>query len=296
LAALGVDLGDKLRGAGGKNPTGFFEDQDILALNKRLKRTLGIRGHSVCLLDDAVWESPPVRALQREAVAIIGDRFGAVPLWGYKYGRTLRLLPFWMAVLAALDMDVRYVMALRNPLSVARSRVRINPLRGRQTWSDLEWLVNVVPYFHRVRGHPLSVVDFDRLMAAPADQLARVARDLSLPLGDQEHAGIQAYAEDFVRPDMPRSRFSRTDLAADARVNRWVIEGYSLLDRVAGDELSPEDPQFWTQWMGLRDALFDLGPLLAEFDAMRTCLVRARWNPATPVAEVRQLWRDLKSR
>ena len=47
LAALGVDLGDRLRRPGGKNPTGFFEDNDVLAISKRLKRALGIRGHSV---------------------------------------------------------------------------------------------------------------------------------------------------------------------------------------------------------------------------------------------------------
>ena len=122
IQAIGVDLGDHLRPGGGKNPTGFFEDQDLLSLNKRLKRALRIRGDSVRLIEEAEWQADAVRLLHDEAVATIRRRFGGVSLWGYKYGRTLRLLPFWRAVYEALDLDVRYVVALRNPLSVARSR------------------------------------------------------------------------------------------------------------------------------------------------------------------------------
>src|ERR1700740_1780941 len=51
LGALGVELGDKLRGAALlKNPTGFYEDTDLLRINKRLKALLGVRGESVRVL------------------------------------------------------------------------------------------------------------------------------------------------------------------------------------------------------------------------------------------------------
>lgn len=296
LDALGIDLGDKLRAAGGKNPTGFFEDEDILAISKRLKRALGIRGHSLRLLDDAVWERPAVKRIQRDSIRIIGDRFGKSPLWGYKYGRTLRTLPFWDGIFDALDMDVRYVMPLRNPLSVARSRSRLNPQRGRQVWSDMEWLVNVVPYFHRVRGRPMSIVDFDRLMADPRAQLERIARDLSLPLDATVQGGIDTYANDFVQPDRPRGRFTRDDLITDPAVNRWAAEGYGLLDRVAADEIAIDDPQFWSEWQPIQDAVHDLGPLLGEFDHMNKRLAYAQWNPTSPVPVVRQIWRDLRNR
>ena len=296
LQALNIDLGDNLRPPGGKNPTGFFEDQDILALAQRLKRVLGIRGHNVCLLDDRVWQRPQVRALEQQAARVIGERFGDAPLWGFKYGRTLRTLPFWHQVLTELDQDVRYVVALRNPLSVARSRIRLNPQRGRQVWSDLEWLVNVVPYFHLCRGQPVSVVDFDRLMADPRQQLERIGRDLSLSMGKETRAGIETYARDFVQPGMPRSRFSRADLEAHPQVNHWVAEGYGLLDRVANDEMSIDDPEFWSRWASLQTAVEHLRPLLDEFDHMRGRLARAQWNPVSPAPAIRQVWRDLRNR
>jgi len=296
LAALGVDLGDKLRQPGGKNPTGFFEDNDVLAISKRLKRALGIRGHSVRLLDDAEFDTPRMAAIQAQAIATLGKRFAGSPLWGYKYSRTLRTMPFWQGIHDALDLDVRYVIALRNPLSVARSRGQINPQRGRQVWSDMEWLVNVVPYFHRTHGHPTVVVDFDRLMREPEQQLARVARDLDLPLSEAAQAGVHEYATQFLKQDKPRTRFTRDDLLADPAANRWTAEGYSLLDEVAADELTLDSPEFRERWAAVEQAVTDLGPFLGEFDYMRRQTVKARWNPASPIEELRQVWRDLKAK
>src|SRR5512147_1527098 len=85
VQALGVELGDHLRPGGGKNPTGFFEDQDLLAINKRLKRLLRIRGDSIRLIEPEEWHTPAVRSLQQEAIETVRRRFGPYPLWGYKY-------------------------------------------------------------------------------------------------------------------------------------------------------------------------------------------------------------------
>lgn len=296
LVALGVDLGDKLRRPGGKNPTGFFEDNDVLSISKQLKRALGIRGHSVRLLDDAEFATPAMAAIQNRAISTLGQRFGATPLWGYKYSRTLRTMPFWDGIHDALDLDVRYVVALRNPLSVARSRGQINPQRGRQVWSDMEWLVNVVPYFHRTAGRPTVVVDFDRLMREPEKQLARIARDLDLPLDQAAKAGMHEYATRFLKKDKPKTRFTRDDLLADPTANRWTAEGYSLLDEVAADELTLASSEFRRRWAAVEQAVTDLGPFLAEFDYMRWQTVKARWNPASPIQEIRQAWRDLKAK
>ena len=42
LQTLGVELGDQLRPGGGKNPTGFFEDESLMKINKRLRKALGL--------------------------------------------------------------------------------------------------------------------------------------------------------------------------------------------------------------------------------------------------------------
>src|SRR4030095_4327352 len=118
LRALGVELGDQLRPGGGKNPLGFFEDEGLLKLNKRLRKTLGLRAESVSLIDPQQWQKPQVQALKQEAEQIIRQRFGHTPFWGYKYAGTLRMLPFWREVFQALDLDVRYLVTIRTPMRV----------------------------------------------------------------------------------------------------------------------------------------------------------------------------------
>src|SRR5215475_11493496 len=89
LRALGVELGDQLRPGGGKNPTGFFEDESLMRINKRLRKALGLRADSVSLIEPQQWQAPAVQAFQQEARETIRRRFGHYPLWGYKYAGTL---------------------------------------------------------------------------------------------------------------------------------------------------------------------------------------------------------------
>src|SRR5262249_43050117 len=154
-------------------------------------------------------------------------------LWGYKFAGTLRLLPFWRTVFASLDLDVRYVMAIRNPLSVARSRAKLNPYRGTQEQSDLEWLVNVVPYFREVKERPFVVVDYDLVIPAPTAQLERVATTLGLPITTTIKAAIQAYADQYFNPGLRHSYFTIADLDQNSRVNRLTRDAYQWLYRLA---------------------------------------------------------------
>jgi len=289
VQALGVELGDRLRPAGGKNPTGFFEDQDLLAINRRLKRLLHIRGDSVRLIESDEWQTPAMRSLQREAVATVRRRFDQYPLWGYKYARTLRLLPFWREVLAAVHLDARYVVALRNPLSVARSRARLDPQRGTQEQSDLEWLVNVVPYFRELRGRPFVVVDYDLILAHPGQQLRRIAAALALPVTAQTERAIEAYAGQFLRSRMRHSVFSERDL--HGRANELTAAAYLWLRRLASDAVDATDPHLWSEWEEIERRLLAMAPVLRHLDRLQAELRRAQWNPLGPVGAAVRAWR-----
>jgi len=297
LDALGVALGDRLRpGAWLKNPTGFYEDTDLLRLNKRLKRILRVRGASVRLLEPEWWWQSEVRRLHDEAVATIVRRFGAQPLWGFKYARTLRFLPFWQDVFAAAGVDAAYLMAIRNPLSVARSRARLDPWRGTQEKSDLEWLVNIVPYFRQVRDRPLVVVDFDLFMSDPAAQLRRIAGRLALPTAPETDAAITAYAGEFLDPALRHSRHGIAELDGDARVNPLTRQAYRWLYWLARDEADAQAPDTWQAWQAIEEQLLALEPLLRHIDRVEDRLWTARLNPLGPLQAIPWLWYELKRR
>jgi hypothetical protein len=296
LQALGVELGPNLRRGAYKNPTGFFEDEELLALNKRLKRLLGIRGTSVRLIEPQEWDDPRVRALRDEAVATVRQRFGSYPMWGYKYARTLRLLPFWLAVYDACELDVRYVVALRNPISVARSRARLDARRGTQEKSDLEWLVNVVPYFRHVRERPFVVTDFDLVMADPWRQLERIAAALDLPASEQTRTAMREYAQEFLVPGMRHSVFSAEELEEDRSVNPLTRSAYLWLRRLAADEIDSRDPVIWEEWVEIEQRLAQLAPVLRHVDRVEEDLYRARRNPLGPLQIAPEVWRKVRDR
>ncbi|MCO6441862.1 MAG: hypothetical protein J5I81_12450 [Nitrococcus mobilis] len=296
VQALGVDLGNRLRRGRGKNPTGFFEDRDLLALNKRLKRALGITGESVRLIPPSQWDNPKVQLLRRRAVQTIERRFGASRLWGFKYARTLRMLPFWEAVFRELDLDVRYVVALRNPLSVARSRTQLNPRRGMQVKSDLEWLVNVVPYFRTVAQRSFVVVDYDAVIANPTGQLERVARHLRIALTAQTRAAIKEFATDFLVLGLRHSQFTIEDLQASQELDPLVRDAYRWLHRLAHDEIAPDSAALWKDWQRIEQELTVRAPVLRYIDTLLDDLRRARRDPRGPLQALPELLRFLRGR
>ncbi len=281
--AVGVELGDDFKPPSRKNPSGFFEDAALLKLSKKLRRALGLRPDSLRLLDDSVWDSALVTPFYADFAGTIEQRFGHAPVWGFKYARTMRLLPFWVRLFRQMDIDPAYVMPIRNPLSVARSRARLDVHRGSQENSDLEWLVNVVPYFELVRNSTLVVIDYDRLMREPVAQLERLAARLDLPLTDASRAGIAEFTNHFLRPGLQHTQFSIEALKRDEHINHLLRTAYCLLDALATDSMDSSAAGLWDEWKTIVAGVEELRPVLARLDALERELRLAQWNPLSPL-------------
>jgi len=293
IQAVGVELGNDFKPPSRKNPSGFFEDAALLALSKRLRRALGLRPDSLRLLEDSVWDGPVVAPFYDQFAHTIRARFGAAPVWGFKYARTMRLLPFWVRLFRQMGMEPSYVMPVRNPLSVARSRARLDAHRGSQENSDLEWLVNVVPYFRLVRDSRLVVIDYDRLMAEPPAQLRRLAARLDLPETESSREGIDTFTREFLRPGLQHTRFSIEELMKDKRINPLLRQAYRLLDQLATDEMDGAADALWAQWAAVEAGVEELRPVLARLDMLEGQLRRAQWNPFSPVPAAISLGKKL---
>lgn len=269
LQMLGVDLGTRLRRASWRNPRGFFEDEELLAISRRLRSQLGLGPKSVGLVVPEAYHAPEVVRLQREAVDVLRRRLAGAPVWGFKDGRTLRMLPFWVPVFAALEAELRFVVAVRNPISVVRSRMRIQ----RRKWlaprlpaerAELMWLANVVPYFRRLAAHRFVAVDYDRLLADPSGELHRLAARLGLsaPAPDV----LAAYADSFLAPALRHSRFTPDDVAHFAHHPQLTAPACGWLDALARDEVTTDDPALWRDWRDLEARLAEMAPALREAD------------------------------
>jgi len=274
LQALGVELGDKLKAPTEKNPTGFFEDRDLLRIAKRMRSELGMRAESISLIDAPAWSKAEIGVLADEAVATVEKRFVRYPLWGFKYAQTLRMLPFWETVAERAGIDLNFVVAARNPLSVAQSRSKLDPLRGVQEKTDLEWLVNVVPYFRRMAEHRFVVVEYDLLMEDPRTQLARMAERLLIPMDAAAQRNTEAFANEFLKPGMRHTLFMDQDLAQDPRLNPLVRDAYRWLRHLANDEIASDDQDLWRDWARIETQVHAHAPALRHVDFLEAELRR----------------------
>lgn len=287
VQVLGVDFGDRLRSPKSKNPLGFFEDRDVLQLSRRLRDELGCRAR-MCLVEAARWDSPGIRRLEDEAVALLQRRFGKAQLWGFKNGRILRFLPFWQRVLARLRGEPRYVFAIRNPLAAAASRERtrsaeVKPYGGGVELNYFEWFSEVVPYFDQLRDTPLLVVDYDRLVADPLPQLARIAGFLGLPWVPGREASAGRFAGSFLSEGLRHHRYGLDELLGDPRVPGLTRDAYQWLDALAGDRMTQADPALWEDWSRLQGRLAELAPLLNFAGTTELALWHAQLNPLSPL-------------
>ena len=285
-----MEFGNDFKRASRKNPTGFFEDRELLDLSKRVRRVLGLRADSVGLAEPADWHRPEMLALQQQAIAVIRRRFAQVAVWGFKYGRTLRLIPFWEAVFAGVPLQPSFVFALRDPLSVARSRARLDPRRGTQEKSDLESLVGIVPYLRRLRGLPMVVVDYDLLIQTPEAQLRRVAEHLRLRMDARTDAAVRDYCNAFLDPAMQRNRSSKEEMQSDARLNPLARNVYSWLRELGEDKARWDDTGRWEEWRQIEDSFAVLCPALAQIDRVEAEYRNAARNPFAFIPYLRRLW------
>jgi hypothetical protein len=245
LGALSVYLGNDFLDAQPENPTGYWEDKGIVALNERLLGALGLKWDDTPPIDRRAFERRRVRALRREAVRYLNRMFTSAPLWGFKDPRTIRVLPFWQSALRDCNVEDSYVVAIRNPRSVAAS------LFARQTMeADAAyrlWLVHMVPFFNDVIGKPFVVVDYDLLMRDSRTQLARIGHRLGVPF-ETGSVEIDRFVSGFLDASLRHSVFDPDDFDDGSAVAQLTRDAYLSLYQLATDRGAAPGSSLAADW------------------------------------------------
>ena len=210
LPELGVGIGVTDSAVAEDNPSGFWEDPEVVDINRRLMAAMGSDWYLPKALSG---EMAPDAALVNEARALLQDRLHASSIWGFKDPRTAMLLPFWQQVFDDLGVEPSYILAIRQPRSVAESLLRRNGLPESQ--SCLLWLAYMVEALQHTEGARRVIVDYDSLLESPFEEAMRIAAELALPHeGDAE--SLRSFTNDFIDPGLRHDHSSVTDLQLDA--------------------------------------------------------------------------------
>ncbi|HYL26892.1 MAG TPA: sulfotransferase [Candidatus Nitrosotalea sp.] len=252
LKALSVNLGENFFDLQPDNPTGYWEDRSVVALNQRVLEELNLKWDDTHLISSDRLRHYRVRLVQYKAAYYLKGAFNGCALWGFKDPRTIRLLPFWRETLRRCEADDRYLVAIRHPRSVAASLFRRQqiPLEKAQRL----WLVHNVPFLHELRDRPFVVVDYDLLSASPHEQLERIARALDLPFDAAILAQIDAFAGDFLDAGLRHNVFASDDFDRTTGAGRLARTAYLALHDLATGRSQPA-ADFWSSWMAIQEEL-----------------------------------------
>jgi hypothetical protein len=243
MQALGVYLGTNFLETRPDNPTGYWEDKQICQLNENVLEVLGLKWTDGSLIE-ADWDSPAMERLQFSAAEYLRANFMAYPLWGFKDPRTIRLLPFWQAVMRSLGADECYLLAIRNPLSVAASLFKRQGMDA--PTAHRLWLAYVVPYLDRLAARRFVVSDYDLMLERPEVEFKRISSQLGISLDQVTTAGMRHFAENFLDPNLRHNSFGEMDF--DPAQTPLSRAAYLWLRQLATGQLTNDSFRFWSAW------------------------------------------------
>jgi lipopolysaccharide biosynthesis protein len=233
LKVFDVELGDRLMPPIEHiNAKGFWEDVDINALNIEMMAAIDIdwdylapvKAEHAAILEE--------KGYLNRAVELLNGKVGNAHSFGLKEPRIAKLLPFWRKVFDLCGYEQKYVLALRNPLSVASSLAKRDGFEVEK--SGLLWLDHVVTSLRMTAGKKRIIVDYDRLMSDPDNELRRISECLFLNLNRNE---LNIYKTDFLDEGLKHTSFNTNDVWESVAVPPLVKKIYSVLCDVASDTI-----------------------------------------------------------
>lgn len=252
----------------GNTQAGFWESRPLLDLHTEVLESSGSRWDDPYDIPSPWFDSDSAKALAERLAEILGEEFGAAPLFVAKDPRISRIVPIWDRALEKLGAQARWLIAVRNPLEVAAS------LGARDHFSQTKGLLIWLSYFlaaerYTRRYDRLFVLyddvlqDWRRVVATIADQFG-----ITFPrCSPRSAAEIDGYLD-------PRLRHHATPPealdGADESVLDWVNTAFRWAMAAAAGKPAPGE-----QLDGLYQILHQTesvyAPLLAtaELDAAK---------------------------
>lgn len=287
LEVLGVDLGRNLKEAvAGDNDKGFFEDWGLSTINDELLALKGGRWDSLSIeaLDQS--DAEAVAGLKLRAIHEIERAFGHSSYFAFKDPRTCRTLPFWKDVLARMNLKPVYVIAFRNPMSVADSLQSRDGFARRRSYHL--WLLHTLAAVRGTEGERRIFVDYDALLGDAETVLARIAETIDDPRVVIGAQALQVYRREFLEEGLRRHFHHPAHLELDPAASPFVGEVYALLRREAENGVLPEEVSR-EAWAPMLSAFASFGPHLDYIEALDRDLRAGRFELETRNGEVKHL-------
>ena len=225
LEVLGVSLGNRLMPAiEGNNDKGFFEDIDINALNVEMLECIDSDWHCLSPLELKDVNHLNENGYFIRAVDLLRLKTANSPLFGFKDPRVAKLLPFWHPVFMHCGFDVAYILALRNPLSIAQSIAKRDGFSHEKTY--LLWLGHTLSSLFHTQQYNRVLVDYDHFIENSKDDIEMIAGQLGLKVNAK---ALHTFQSEFIDTELRHTYYTASDLELDAACPPLAKDVYTEL-------------------------------------------------------------------
>ena len=210
LKVFNVELGSQLLPpVKGHNDKGYWEDITFNAINRELISLLGSDFHLLRLSKLEEFSSPKFFTIKEKAKSLILNKLKDSDFIGLKDPRTCLVLPFWNSILDELGVDVKYIVALRDPEAVAKSFAKAHGFdKGK---CIMLWATYTFNSIKRSNLNNAIIVRYENLIANPVKQLNRLSIFLNISLHDKTES-VKNYCEVFLDPMLQHHKVKKDNL------------------------------------------------------------------------------------
>ncbi|MBV1871980.1 MAG: glycosyltransferase [Gammaproteobacteria bacterium] len=248
MGVFGASHGDNLlEPVAGINDKGFWEDADIVQLNADLMAEVGLDWHSLKPLVLSDLSVLRAKGYFDKAKNLLAEKMDGYPIFAFKDPRVSKCLLFWKEVFSESKINLVYILAVRNPFSVASSLHKRDGFS--QSKSFYLWLDHVLSALSGSKGQNSIVVDYDNLVTLTDNELTRLAKKLNLKINRTD---VVDYKTKFLDGELRHSQFLAEDLIADESIPTLLREVYSFMVDAAQDKIylqSEKSHQKIATWM-----------------------------------------------
>lgn len=247
LQGLGAVVGDDLLPpVEGNNPTGFWEDRELHVLLQQIQRSAGsdwdalsygfTAGHRFALV-----------AAKPNLIDFFDSRASASRPYVFKNPRATLMVPVIIECLEQLDIAPSFVIAVRDPLSVAESLHQRDGLAIEL--GLLLWLKHTVAAVRDTAGTSRTFVSYDAFVEDPETQLRRVEEGLGVPGLALIPEDLDALRTEFLQPGLRHHAHDREELEGHPALSTPVLRAHEDLLRAAGQNggEGSVDPELWIE-------------------------------------------------
>jgi GT2 family glycosyltransferase len=208
-----------------ENPEGFWENKDIVELHENILGAMSSTWDSTLPLPNGWWKLPKIKPFKKQLTKLIEDNFLDKQVWIWKDPRTCLLIPLWEEILTELEVDISYVVCMRNPIDVATSLEKRNGFSrdkslGLWTYYTLSSLISV-----KERNYVL--IDYDEFLADWQTNLNKITNKLDIPYPTDDDY-LKEKMSSFIKPNLHHNKSNFSEQLGDYSISNIVKDTYQL--------------------------------------------------------------------